>query len=90
MKKDVEFINLILACEHIIKQIIPSSPENSERYVLMIEELKGLRETIKLNQLNKTLYYLSITQMLERNDPKKVIYAVLNLNEFYCNYYQIV
>jgi hypothetical protein len=54
----------------------------------MLNELKGLRMTIKSNQLNDRLYYLSITQMLEKDDPRKVLQAVLKLNTFYCNYYQ--
>lgn len=83
-----EFINLALDCERIIKQNIPSNPDDAKRYHLMLNELKGLRMTIKSNQLNDKLYYLSITQMLEKDDPKKVLQAVLKLNTFYCNYYQ--
>ncbi|MEX3420178.1 hypothetical protein H0911_14820 [Bacillus sp. HSTU-bmb18] len=54
----------------------------------MLNELTGLRMTIKSNQLNEKLYYLSITQMLEKDDPEEVLQAVLTLNTFYCNYYQ--
>ncbi|PED06128.1 hypothetical protein [Bacillus pseudomycoides] len=88
MTKDHEFINLVLNCEHIIKQNIPSNPDDANRYQLMLEELKSLRMTIKLNQLNTKMYYLSITQMLERDDPEEVLQVVLKLNKFYCTYYQ--
>ncbi|MDA2396437.1 hypothetical protein PDN30_26225 [Bacillus cereus] len=88
MKNDYEFIKLALDCERIIKQNTPSNPEDAKRYHLMLTELKGLRMTMKLNQLNTRLYYLSITQMLEKDDPEEVLYAVLKLNEFYCTYYQ--
>ncbi|EEM38705.1 hypothetical protein P4V96_15240 [Bacillus thuringiensis] len=56
----------------------------------MLDELKGLRMTIKSNQLNDKQYYLSITQMLEKDDPEEVLQAVLKVNTFYCNYYQNV
>ncbi|HDR7420437.1 hypothetical protein [Bacillus cereus] len=90
MKKDYEFIKLTLDCEHIIQQNIPSNPDDAKRYHLMLEELKGLRMTMKLKQLNTRLYYLSITQMLEKDDPEEILFAVLKLNEFYCTYYQNV
>lgn len=88
MENDYEFLKLILDCEHIIKQNTPSNSEDTKRYHLMLDELKGLRMTMKLQQLNTKLYYLSITQMLEKNDPEEVQYVVLKLNEFYCTYYQ--
>ncbi|EJQ57222.1 MULTISPECIES: hypothetical protein [Bacillus] len=88
MTNNHEFIDLALDCEHIIKQNIPSNPDDVKRYHLMLDELKGLRMTIKSNQLNDKLYYLSITQMLEKDDPEEVLQAVLKLNTFYCNYYQ--
>lgn len=88
METDYEFIKLILDCEHIIKQHTPSNPDDVKRYHLMLDELKGLRMTMKLKQLNTRLYYLSITQMLEKNDPEEVLYTVLKLNKFYCTYYQ--
>jgi hypothetical protein len=81
---------LTLDCEHIIQQNIPSNPDDAKRYHLMLEELKGLRMTMKLKQLNTRLYYLSITQMLEKDDPEEILFAVLKLNEFYCTYYQNV
>ncbi|KMP74552.1 hypothetical protein RE438_31060 (plasmid) [Bacillus wiedmannii] len=90
MEKDYEFIKLTLDCEHIIQQNIPSNPDDAKRYHLMLEELKGLRMTMKLKQLNTRLYYLSITQMLEKDDPEEILFAVLKLNEFYCTYYQNV
>ncbi|GMR68000.1 hypothetical protein ACQVOM_25780 [Bacillus basilensis] len=90
MEKDYEFIKLTLDCEHIIQQNIPSNPDEAKRYHLMLEELKGLRMTMKLKQLNTRLYYLSITQMLEKDDPEEILFAVLKLNEFYCTYYQNV
>lgn len=90
MTNDHKFINLILNCEHILKQNIPSNSEDAKRYYLMLSELKGLRITIKLNQLNTKLYYLSITQMLEKDDPEEVLHAVLELNKFYCAHYQNV
>ncbi|MEM5662658.1 hypothetical protein AAHB62_29575 [Bacillus cereus] len=81
---------MTLDCEHIIQQNIPSNPDDAKRYHLMLEELKGLRMTMKLKQLNTRLYYLSITQMLEKDDPEEILFAVLKLNEFYCTYYQNV
>lgn len=90
MEKDYEFIKLTLDCEHIIQQNIPSNPDDAKRYHLMLEELQGLRMTMKLKQLNTRLYYLSITQMLEKDDPEEILFAVLKLNEFYCTYYQNV
>ncbi len=90
MEKDYEFIKLTLDCEHIIQQNIPSNPDEAKRYHLMLEELKGLRMTMKLKQLNTRMYYLSITQMLEKDDPEEILFAVLKLNEFYCTYYQNV
>ncbi|MGE1015720.1 hypothetical protein ACQKFU_30835 [Bacillus mycoides] len=90
MTNDQEFINLALDCECIIKQNVPINPDDAKRYHLMLNELKGLRMTIKSNQLNDKLYYLSITQMLEKDDPEVVLQAVLKLNTFYCNYYQNV
>ncbi|HDR3493715.1 hypothetical protein [Bacillus cereus] len=90
MTNNHEFINLALDCEHIIKHNIPSNPDDAKRYHLMLDELKGLRMTIKSNQLNDKLYYLSITQMLEKDDPEEVLQVVLKLNTFYCNYYQNV
>ncbi|MGC9299117.1 hypothetical protein ACOIX7_02460 [Bacillus cereus] len=88
MTNDQEFIKLALDCECIIKQNIPSNSDDAKRYHLMLNELKGLRMTIKSNQLNDKLYYLSITQILEKNDSEEVLQAVLKLNTFYCNYYQ--
>ncbi|MGH0792447.1 hypothetical protein ACQVTU_33650 [Bacillus cereus] len=88
MTKDQEFINLALDCECILKQNIPSNLDDAKRYHLMLNQLTGLRMTIKSNQLNEKLYYLSITQMLEKDDPEEVLQAVLKLNTFYCNYYQ--
>lgn len=88
MTNHYEFINLALYCECIIKQNIPRNPDDAKRYHLMLKELKGLRMTIELNQLNDKLYYLSITQMLDKGDPMKVLQAVLKLNTFYCNHYQ--
>ncbi|TKH19857.1 hypothetical protein FC697_19755 [Bacillus wiedmannii] len=88
MTNDHKFINLALNCEHIIKQNIPSNPDDAKRYHLMLEELKGLRMTLILNQLNTRLYYLAITQMLEKDDPEEVLHAVLKLNKFYCTHYQ--
>ncbi|ASK17511.1 hypothetical protein ACS2JQ_03945 [Bacillus cereus group sp. BceL101] len=85
-----EFINLALDCERIITQNIPSNPDDVKRYHLMLDELKGLRMTIKSNQLNDKQYYLSITQMLEKDDPEEVLQAVLKVNTFYCKYYQNV
>ncbi|MCU4923917.1 hypothetical protein OCF68_24350 [Bacillus cereus] len=90
MEKDYEFIKLTLDCEHIIQQNIPSNPDEAKRYHLMLEELKGLRMTMKLKQLNTRMFYLSITQMLEKDDPEEILFAVLKLNEFYCTYYQTV
>ncbi|MFA2567815.1 MULTISPECIES: hypothetical protein [Bacillus cereus group] len=90
MNKDHEFINLTLNCEYIIKQNIPSNPDDTHRYHLMLKELTGLRMTTKLNQLNTKMHYLSITQMLEKNDPEEVLQAVVTLNKFYCTYYQNV
>ncbi|MGU3443207.1 hypothetical protein ACLBXI_25460 [Bacillus cereus] len=90
MTNDQEFINLALDCECIIKQNIPSNPDDVKRYHLMLNELKGLRMTIKSNQLNDKLYYLSITQIVEKDDPEEVLQAVLKLNTYYCNYYQNV
>ena len=83
-----EFMRLALDCELIIKQNIPSNPGDAKRYHLMLNEIKGLRMAIKSNQLNDKLYYLSITQMLEKDDPRKVLQAVLKLNTFYCKHYQ--
>ncbi|MGX5373577.1 hypothetical protein C1N66_00390 [Bacillus cereus] len=88
MTNNHDFINLALDCERIIKQNISRNLDDVKRYHLMLDELKGLRMTIKLNQLNDKLYYLSITQMLEKDDPEEVLQAVLKLNTFYCNYYQ--
>ncbi|WP_242310457.1 hypothetical protein [Bacillus cereus group sp. BfR-BA-01524] len=76
MNHDQKFINLILDCEYIIKQNI------------LLNELRGLIETVKKKRLNNKLYYLSITQMIDKSDPDEVITAVLKLNEFYCKYYQ--
>ncbi|XKK19948.1 hypothetical protein HFP66_00315 [Bacillus sp. A17A.1] len=88
MTNNYEFINLALDCERIIKQNIPCNCDDAKRYHLMLNELKGLKTTINSNQLNDKLYYLSITQLLERDDPEKLLQAVLKLNTFYCNYYQ--
>ncbi|MCI3150109.1 hypothetical protein C5137_28970 [Bacillus cereus] len=90
MKNDFEFIKLILDCEHLINQNTPSNPEDAKRYKLMLDELKGLKITIKLKQLSTRLNYLSITQMLEKDDPEEILYAILKLNKFYCTYYQIL
>ncbi|HGA1022457.1 TPA: hypothetical protein ACIQN7_002801 [Bacillus cereus] len=90
MKNKIDFINLILNCERLIQRHIPSNPDQLKRYQLMLDELEGLRTTIELNQLNDKLYYLSITQMLEKDDPEEVLKAILQLNTFYCTYYQNV
>lgn len=86
MENNHEFIHLALNCEHIIKQNMPRNPDDMTRYYLMLDELRGLRMTIESNRLNETLYYLSITQMLEKDDPDEVLKAILKLNTFYCNY----
>ncbi|MEC2709751.1 hypothetical protein P9Z39_29600, partial [Bacillus thuringiensis] len=83
-----KFINLILDCEYIIKQNIPYDFEDINRYNILLNELRGLIETVKKKRLNNKLYYLSITQMIDKSDPDEVIAAVLKLNEFYCKYYQ--
>ncbi|MGX5588001.1 hypothetical protein ACWKTX_30910 [Bacillus thuringiensis] len=88
MNHDQKFINLILDCEYIIKQNIPYDFEDINRYNILLNELRGLIETVKKKRLNNKLYYLSITQMIDKSDPDEVIAAVLKLNEFYCKYYQ--
>lgn len=79
MTKDQEFINLALDCECILKQNIPSNLDDAKRYHLMLNELTGLRMTIKSNQLNEKLYYLSITQMLEKDDPEEVLLSLIHI-----------
>ncbi|KAA0742641.1 hypothetical protein DN397_28590 [Bacillus sp. AY1-10] len=90
MENDQEFINLILDCESIIKLKISSISDldDNKRYHLMLDEIKGLMMTTKQKKLNTKQYYLSITQMLDKNDPNDLIVSILRINEFYCKYYQ--
>ncbi|MFK4317269.1 MULTISPECIES: hypothetical protein [unclassified Bacillus (in: firmicutes)] len=90
MENNQRFIKLILNCENILEGKIFNSRdfEDIRRYNLMLDELKGLMTTTKQEKLNTKQYYLSITQMLDKNDPDDVIAVVLKLNEFYCRYYQ--
>lgn len=88
MNRDNEFIELINQSLQIIKSNMPSNIDDINRFNLIADKLEGMKITVREGKLNAQMYYLSVTQMIERYDPELVIQKILILNEFYCKHYQ--
>jgi hypothetical protein len=88
MNKDDQFLQLMEKCRQIIMRNLPDNKDDHRRFMLMLKELDGLGRTVRNGLLNTRMYYLGISQMIERNDPEEVIACVSELNRFYCNHYQ--
>lgn len=85
--KDIQFIELMEECKREIKNNLVNQTEKN-RFNRIIKELEDLQDAVKNKVLVSDFYYLHVTQMIERDDPEKIIKKVLEVNNYYCKFYQ--